>query len=113
TAPADLTLHAEQVLDASRILSNRYNLSRRNITKNAVRWSPEPWGVEGEQTRSQQTPDLSSLIREVTAQPGWLAGNAMMFLLTGNGYQVVRSLDGADEYSDVPRLYIEYSEDDQ
>ncbi len=107
----DLTLHAERVSNASGILNNRHNLSVRNTTLNAVHWSPEPWNVEGEQSIHQRTPDLSALIREVMDQPGWQAGNALMFLIRGNGYRVAQSLEGAKEHSNVPMLYIEYGTD--
>jgi len=104
----DLTLHAERVGNASEILNNRHNLSARKKTLNAVHWSPAPWKMEDEKLINQRTPDLSVLIREVMDQPGWQAGNALLFLIRGNGHRVAQSLDGAYEHDKVPMLYIEY-----
>ncbi len=111
-AGTDVTLHAEKVAHAAKIITERYDLSQRAITKNVVRWTPEPWTVQGEQSRGQQTPDLSALIREVIEQSGWQPGNAILFLLRGRGQRIAQSVDGAEDYRDVPRLYIEYSTDD-
>jgi len=104
----NLILHAERVSNAPGILNNRHNLSARNKTLNAVYWSPEPWKVKGEKSINQRTPDLSALIREVMDQPGWQAGNALMFLISGDGHRVAKSSEGAKKYSNVPMLYIEY-----
>ncbi len=71
-----------------------------------MNWSPEPWTVEHERSEKQRTPDLSSLIQEVVAQPDWQEGNTLVLIITGSGGRDAVSFDGGRR--DAPLLQIEY-----
>ena len=82
------------------------NLSSRRTTLASVRWSPEPWTMIGERSDHQRTPDLSSLIEEVVAMPGWRTGNALTLIIGGSGHRRADSQDNRG----APTLYIELAE---
>ena len=71
-----------------------------------MKWSPEPWNVRGKRSEKHRTPDLSSLIQEVVAQPDWQEGNALVLIVSGSGKRVAESYDG--DQQNAPLLFIEY-----
>jgi hypothetical protein len=64
--------------------------------------------VEGEQSEKQRTPNLSSLIQEVVAQPDWQEGNAPVFIISGSGRRAAESYEGGGDQQNAPMLYVEY-----
>jgi hypothetical protein len=86
--PAQLVIRAQLHENAPRFGDRSRDLSRRRLTTSEVRWSPEAWNRPGDATASQRTPDLSPLIREVTSQPGWKPGSAIVFLVSGQGQRI-------------------------
>jgi len=103
--PTDLTIHAELSVNAKSFTTADHNISSRKRTKASVRWSPEPWSVFGERSQKQRTPDLSTLIQEVVAQPGWRGGNALVLIITGSGNQDAFSFDGGGRRY-APMLHV-------
>jgi len=106
TEPTDLTIHAELVDNANAFEVVDRNITSRQKTTASVKWSPEPWNVIGERSEKQRTPNLSSLIQEVVAQPDWQEGNALVFIISGSGKRVATSYDG--DQQNAPMLYVEY-----
>ncbi|MCH9698895.1 MAG: integrin alpha [Gammaproteobacteria bacterium] len=82
------------------------NISSRNRTQAAIAWTPPPWTSIGEAGPNQQTPDIASIIQEVIDRPGWLSGNALGVVVTGNGQRTAESYDGMP--SAAPLLHMEY-----
>ena len=82
------------------------NISSRMRSSAPVEWSPGRWNEIGEGSEKQRTPDLSSLIQEVIAQPGWQEGNALVLIVTGSGKRCAESYDG--DKDGAPLLYVEY-----
>ena len=89
--PTQLSIRAEATDNAEEFQPQAGNISRRKKTKATVSWSPEPWIKEGESGPGQTTPNLASLIAEVIGRPGWKPGNAIAFIITGNGQRVAQS----------------------
>jgi Tol biopolymer transport system component len=104
--PTELTIHAELAASAKEFTAAEADISSRKRTKASVKWSPERWDFEGQRSEKQCTPDLSSLIREVIAQPGWRQGNALVFIISGSGERDAESYDGDKDAA--PMLYVEY-----
>jgi hypothetical protein len=82
------------------------NLSSRRHTAAAVAWTPAPWPAVGARGVDQRTPDLTPVVQEIVARPGWSSGNALGFLVTGTGTRVAESYDAGA--SKAPALHIEY-----
>jgi hypothetical protein len=106
TKPTKLIIHAEKTPNAQWFLKAAHNISSRKRTKASVKWSPEPWNVEGEQSEKQRTPDLSAIIQEVIAQSDWHEGNALVLIITGSGERCAVSYDG--DQQNAPVLHVEY-----
>ena len=94
-----LTLRAQAADHALIFTTNANSLTARPLTAASVAWAPAAWVNLGERGPLQRTPDLSALVREVIARPGWTSGNALAFLITGTGH---RTADAADDIGGSP-----------
>lgn len=79
-------------------------ISSRPVTEASVAWSPAPWTSVGAE---QQTPELAAIVSEIVNRPGWAAGNALSFIITGLGERTAASFDG--DADAAPLLRIEYA----
>ncbi|MGV6816746.1 MAG: PKD domain-containing protein [Thiotrichales bacterium] len=102
-----LTIDAQAADDTSAFKTTRYSISSRPRTAASTTWNPPAWNTVGEAGPAQQTPDLSSVVAEVVARPGWQSGNAMTFIIEGTGKRVAESWNG--DSSGAPLLHVEYS----
>jgi hypothetical protein len=107
TRPSDLTIHAELAGNAETFTYSKHNISLRKRTRASVKCSPQPWNVAGERSAKQRTPNLSSLVQEVVAQPDWRQGNALVFIISGSGGDRDAESYDADKGA-APMLYVEY-----
>ena len=71
--------------------STANNLSLRPVTAAKVTWQPLSWTVVGQAGDNQRTPNLKNVVQEITNRPGWVAGNAMAFVVSGTGVRVASS----------------------
>lgn len=108
TGDVSLTLFGE-ASDNPVTFSTANLISARPQTTAQVAWEPGNWSVEGEATVTQRTPDLSTIIAEVTGREGWQEGNSLAIMLTGTGTRTAESYDG--DASAAPLLHVEYSTD--
>ena len=104
--PSKLTIRAELDGNADSFSDAPRDISSRMLTKAAVEWLPQPWHPGDGRGEAQQTPDLSVLIQEVVAQDDWQQGNALVFVVTGDGERDAISFDGGGS-RDGPMLQIE------
>ncbi len=89
-------------------MENSWDISSRSLTTSGVNWAPQGWYVVDQSGATQSTPDLSSIIQEITNRNGWVSGNSMAFVISGTGKsRTAYSYDG--ESSKAPLLHIEYS----
>ncbi len=83
------------------------NLTARTKTTANVAWKPNPWPTIDAAGSDQRTPDLASLVTEVTGLGGWASGNAIVFLFDADDH--VRDADSS-EGGVAPELTIRYRE---
>ena len=84
------------------------NVSNRPRLPESIEWTGvEAWAAQGDAGPAQRTPDLSAIVQRLVDQPGWAAGNAMAFILTGSGQRVAVAYDA--EPSESAELEISYS----
>ena len=105
---ASLTIRTEAVDNAGTFTTATDNISLRAKTSAAVNWVPGAWNQDDESGPVQRTPNLAPVIQNVVNRPGWSAGNAMAFIITGSGSRIAKSYE-RDVYG-APYLHIEYSE---
>ncbi|HEY0552508.1 MAG TPA: hypothetical protein VGF13_23105, partial [Verrucomicrobiae bacterium] len=94
-----LTLRAQSADNAPVFAASANNLTARPLTTASIPWAPAAWNAVDERGPLQRTPDLSPLVSEVIARPGWSNGNAMAFLISGTGH---RTADAADDIGGTP-----------
>ncbi len=86
--PTELLIQAEDSTAAARFVDSSQNVSARPRTTATVSWVPDPWTQEKEAAAAQRTPDLAPLVQAVIDRPDWQAGNALVFIFTGEGKRV-------------------------
>lgn len=92
--PTRLKIAAENTSDAETFATTKFNISRRKLTGNKVTWEPEPWNDEFPYGEQQRTPDLRKIVQEIVNSPDWKPGNAIAFIISGEGERVAESFDG-------------------
>jgi len=109
TESTQLTIHGENIDNASTFSTVRYNISSRTKTNASVSWSPAAWSTVGAEGEDQRTSDLTSIVQEIVSESGWSSGNAMAFIITGTGKRVAESYKG--DQAGAPLFYVEYTTD--
>jgi hypothetical protein len=97
TAPASYTVRGEAADNAATYLSQNGNISARLSTTATAAWSPPAWGLIGEETVAQQTPELKAILQEIVNRPGWVQGNAAALMIdgpAGTGRRTAEAKDG-------------------
>jgi len=107
TDTTSLTIHGEDVDNATTFGSSTWNISSRSRTNAAVSWSPVAWNTIGEAGIDQQTPDLSSIIQEIINRSNWTQNNSLVIIVSGTGRRVAESYEG--DQAGAPLLHIEYT----
>jgi hypothetical protein len=105
TAATTLAVAAQDADDAAPFTTGTGDLSRRLKTP-AVAWAPAAWSTKGERSAAQRTPDLSVPLQRVVSRPGWSAGNAVVFLVTGTGNRTAVAREKSAAAG--PVLHLEY-----
>ncbi|GEM_PF-2545360 len=104
----DLVIHAENHDSSHAFMTTAFNVSRRNMTMDSVKWQPPSWTTVNAAGADQQTPNLSALVQAVVSRAGWTNGNPMSFIITGTGKRTVDSYNGGS--TKAPKLYITYTQ---
>ncbi|RLC13477.1 MAG: hypothetical protein DRI24_15630, partial [Deltaproteobacteria bacterium] len=101
---ASFTIRGEDVGSASRFSTADSNISDRTDTGASATWNiTNNWSTGS----TYNTPDLTTIVKEIVDRGDWDSGNAMAFTITGSGTRVTRSWDYAS-HSSGPVLVIEY-----
>jgi hypothetical protein len=101
---ATLTIQGQAADNAPTFRAVANNISSRPRTS-AVPWTPPAWPTAGVRGRAQRTDDLSSIVQEIVNRPRWAGGNAIAFVITGNGRRTAEAFEGTR----VPLLHIEFT----
>lgn len=86
----NMTIKGEAAANASAFSNFSNNISNRSTTTSSVQWTPTTSWADNQSEEDQRTPDLSAIVSEIISSKGWQNGNAMSFIISGNG--------GADDY---------------
>jgi secreted PhoX family phosphatase len=105
--PCKLTIKVEDGINPGTFTSASGTISTRKTFKDSVLWNPTAaWTVDGDAGLDQRTPDLSNLVQKVVSQDGWQQGNALVFVVDGEGSRVAQAYDR--DPSKAPRLVVDY-----
>ena len=104
TEPTTLSLTGEATDNAAPLLAQTANLSARARTTASVGWSPSGWSTVG---KLRKSPDITPVLHEILARPGWRSGNALAILIHGTGRRVAVSRDKSA--SAAPTLVVSFT----
>lgn len=103
--PFSVTVWAEASDNAATFTAGLNDVTSRPTTSAAVVWSsPADWTLEHESGTKQRTPNLAALVQEVIDREGWSAGNALTFLLEGQGTRTAESYEGSVSHTGLNDL---------
>jgi uncharacterized repeat protein (TIGR02543 family) len=90
TSGATSLVFQMQADDNPAIFTNAmYSISTRPKSTTSVLWNSVPaWSTVGQWYK---TPNLAPIVQETVNRAGWKSGNAMIFLVTGDGTRVAQS----------------------
>ncbi|MEM7293830.1 MAG: SGNH/GDSL hydrolase family protein, partial [Pseudomonadota bacterium] len=104
-----LNIHGQAADNPGTFTTSSGDITSRSTTAASVSWPGIPAWVENDKGLDQQTPDLSGIVQELLNRPGWSNGNAMVFIVTGDGQRRGRSFDDPlPSPIQPPELVIEY-----
>jgi hypothetical protein len=104
--PTQLTIAGQASDNPATFSTTNYNVSSRPRTTATVAWAPVPWTIINQSGPDQRTPDLTNIVQEIKSRPGWISGNAMVFVITGTGRRTAVSFDGSSVAA--ARLIVSY-----
>jgi len=90
---ANLDIKVENSSNSAQLISASKNISSRLYSSNVVSWSPDEWQDINEQSALQATPDIKSLIQEITNKAEWNSCNYITFSISGEGQRIAISYD--------------------
>jgi|GEM_PF-419424 len=107
-----IVIKGQAIDNAPTFTSTAFNLTTRVVTTDSVTWAGSTsttWGTTGGGTRGadQKTPDLKTIVQGLVNRSGWASGNAMAFLLKGEGVRNAYAYDGSTTLA--PELIIQYT----
>jgi len=82
------------------------NISGRPTMATTLTWLPNNWNMIGESDTEQRTPNLAALLQSIIDKNGWLSGNSVAFIITGNGERDAATYDEAP--AKAPILVVNY-----
>ncbi|WOH37644.1 PKD domain-containing protein [Thalassotalea fonticola] len=103
TATTNVSIRAQAADNAAEFVATTNNVTNRSLTNTSSSWNIAAWNTVGD---VKQSTDISALVQEVINRNGWIAGNAMAFVVSGSGSRTAKSYDG--DASAAPLLRIEY-----
>ncbi|MEN8158972.1 MAG: metallophosphoesterase [Myxococcota bacterium] len=106
SGPTPLLVEGEAADDAAPFQELPDDLGARARTAAAVPWSPPAWLSKGDAGPAQRSPDLSPLLQEIVDRPGWVPGNALAILISGDGVRTAESVEGSP--AGAPLLSVDW-----
>ena len=100
-----ITFVGEDVDSSSTFSTSSFDISGRMQTSASITWNPVPTWTTGV---IYESPEITSIIREITERPQWKAGNALSIIAFGGfGERTAFSFDG--DATKAPVLVIQYA----
>ncbi|MFC1758764.1 PQQ-binding-like beta-propeller repeat protein [Planctomycetota bacterium] len=100
-----LKIQVQDVGNAVSFQTSEHNISSRALREKKIKWEPKKWDKEGRAEGDERTPDLTELVQAIVNRDDWKQGNAMAFVITGEGKRVAKSRQ--DNEKVAPQLVVE------
>jgi len=109
TVATSLTIEGEATDNAPPFTLNSYDVSSRTNTSASVNWAPPAWNTIGSAGAGEKSPDITNIIDEIVSRPGYVQGNSIALIVTGNGKRGAYPYDASP--AQAPELCITYCND--
>gem|GEM_PF-712013 len=107
TDSTSLLIKGELSENSQPFSSLQFNVSSRQATTSQINWDNVPeWPTAGIAGPDQRSPDIASIITEITGQDGWISGNPITIIISGSGKREAVSYNGSP--AEAPKLIIVY-----
>ena len=100
--PTNLTIAIVDQADAKGFKKSK-SISKSK-TFGSVRWSPPPWTKVDRAGEAERSPSVAHLVEKIIQRDDWKPGNAMAFVIRGDGKRVAQAFKGSS--SEAPRLFV-------
>jgi len=98
----NLTFRAEDADNPGAFTTTNGNISSRTTTTASTAWNNVPaWNTTSEHHLS---PDIAAVVQEVVDRGGWVADNAMVYIVNGNGERTAESHNGEPDAAAILRI---------
>lgn len=105
--PTNLIFHGEDAINPETYSTEDFNVSNRQRTADSVIWADvPPWTSTNTAGPNQRTPDLTTLIEDKINDPAWEPGQALAFIISGDGKRTAISRNKSE--GNAPVLVVNY-----
>jgi outer membrane protein assembly factor BamB len=101
--PTKVLIRAEDADSAAPFTETSKNLSSRALLGEGIAWVIPAWATVDQAGERERSPDLTKLVQALVDRPNWQSGNAISFLITGEGHRVAKSQAGTAQ---APTLMV-------
>lgn len=88
----NLTIVGHDIADSPSISSEAYYLRDVPKTTASVDWTPTSWSIGDE----YETPDLKTIVQEITDRGDWCGGQSLGFVFSGTGERAAHAYNGGN-----------------
>jgi hypothetical protein len=110
TETTNLNITVEDSANAPAFTKDRYYITNLPTISESIQWQPAPWTSIGEASDAQKTEDLTTLVQTIVDKSTWQEGNAIAFIISGDGKRVAESSNG--DRTGAPLLHVEFTTED-
>ncbi len=110
TGTTTLNITVEDSENAPSFTRDRYYITNLPTVSESIQWQPAPWTSIGEASDAQKTEDLTPLVQTIVNKSTWQEGNAIAFIISGDGKRVAESSNG--DRTGAPLLHVEFTTED-
>ena len=91
--PSSLSISGVNNSNPSTFTETAFDITDRPLTDADLSWSPEEWLVSGVSGEDQKSVDIAAIVQELVDNPSWSSGNAMAFVIAGEGTRTAYAHD--------------------
>ena len=103
-----MNIHGQATDNAAAFTTSSTSVSSRPKTAASAVWQPAAWS-SGNRGSAQQTPNLSGVVQEIVNRAGWMAGNAIVVIISGSDTHRRRAASFDSRAADAPALHVEWT----
>ncbi len=107
--PCNIIIKIHDTINSNPFDTTLFNIAARATVNDSVIWSPAPWNTIPTHGRGadERTSNFARLVQNLVSRKAWTPGNAISFVLSGEGTREAESYEGATGGHNRPELAAE------